>query len=508
MREIWHSFIRASAFLRKEIVNVLRQPRLVLTLVLGPFIILLVYGIGFREEARPLRTLFVATPDNALRPYVEQYATSLGPQLVFAGISEGLPSALEKLHQGTVDTVVVVPGSAPETIQRGDQAAFSVYHNEILPTLASYVEYTMNMYLNELNRRVLTGAIQRQQEQAAAMQEDVKSSLDAVDKVNRSLSSTNTVQAEQDVRALVQSIQAISPTLETITNTVGGPASDPLTSGSVAELGTTAALLLALQQDASALQHLDLGVTGQETQTLSRTEQDLKQLNDVLSTVRNVSGAVIVSPFKAETLSITGVKIKMTDYYTPGVIALLLQHVCVTFAALSIVQEDQLGSLELFQIAPLTPTELLTGKFVSYVIFNGLLAAALSALIVYVLHVPMLGSWGFYALEILGLIFAALGIGFLISLVARSTSQAVQASMILLLSSVFFTGFLQDIESLKPWVRVISWSLPATYGTQLLQTTMLRGQEPPSLLLVGLLSIGILTLVVDLALLHRRLKQE
>ncbi len=55
MREIWHSFIRASAFLRKEIVNVLRQPRLVLTLVLGPFVILLVYGLGFREEARPIQ---------------------------------------------------------------------------------------------------------------------------------------------------------------------------------------------------------------------------------------------------------------------------------------------------------------------------------------------------------------------------------------------------------------------------------------------------------------------
>ena len=209
-------------------------------------------------------------------------------------------------------------------------------------------------------------------------------------------------------------------------------------------------------------------------------ERDLKQLNAVLGAVQNVSPGVIVSPFKAKNLSITGVNIKMTDYYTPGVIALLLQHICVTFAALSIVQEDQLGSLELFQIAPLTPVELLTGKFLSYVVFNGALSVILSALIVYVLHVPMLGNWGFYTLEIVALIFASLGIGFLISLVARSTSQAVQASMILLLSSVFFTGFLQDIESLKPWVHVISWCLPATYGTQLLQTTMLRGQGPPA----------------------------
>ena len=35
--------IRSSAFLRKEIVEIIRQPLLVLTLVLGPFLILLFF---------------------------------------------------------------------------------------------------------------------------------------------------------------------------------------------------------------------------------------------------------------------------------------------------------------------------------------------------------------------------------------------------------------------------------------------------------------------------------
>ena len=33
--------------------------RLILTLVLGPFLILLLFGIGYRNQARDLRTLFV-----------------------------------------------------------------------------------------------------------------------------------------------------------------------------------------------------------------------------------------------------------------------------------------------------------------------------------------------------------------------------------------------------------------------------------------------------------------
>jgi hypothetical protein len=37
IRGLGYSLIRISAFLRKEIVEILRQPRLVLTLILGHF---------------------------------------------------------------------------------------------------------------------------------------------------------------------------------------------------------------------------------------------------------------------------------------------------------------------------------------------------------------------------------------------------------------------------------------------------------------------------------------
>jgi len=59
MRRIAKFFIRIFGFVRKEIVTVLRQPRLVFSLILGPFIILLLFGIGYRETPRTLRTLFV-----------------------------------------------------------------------------------------------------------------------------------------------------------------------------------------------------------------------------------------------------------------------------------------------------------------------------------------------------------------------------------------------------------------------------------------------------------------
>lgn len=106
------------------------------------------------------------------------------------------------------------------------------------------------------------------------------------------------------------------------------------------------------------------------------------------------------------------------------------------------------------------------------------------------------------------LIFASLTIGFTISLVSESDSQAVQYSMIVLLASVFFSGLIIRLESLLEPVRAVSWALPATYGIQMLQTIMLRGQSPEPLLLGGLGLIGVMFLFAALILAQRRLASE
>ena len=41
----------------KEIKEVIRQPRLLVVLILGPFLILGLFGLGYRSSPPPLRTL-------------------------------------------------------------------------------------------------------------------------------------------------------------------------------------------------------------------------------------------------------------------------------------------------------------------------------------------------------------------------------------------------------------------------------------------------------------------
>jgi ABC-2 type transport system permease protein len=115
----------------------------------------------------------------------------------------------------------------------------------------------------------------------------------------------------------------------------------------------------------------------------------------------------------------------------------------------------------------------------------------------------MLGHWSAIVLTVLALIFTSLGIGFIISLISSTDTQAVQYAMIVLLTSVFFGGFILELHTLWQPVRLISWSLPATYGILLLRDIMLRGNPVDLQLLVQFIVIGLILFIIAWFLLRR-----
>ena len=49
------------------------------------------------------------------------------------------------------------------------------------------------------------------------------------------------------------------------------------------------------------------------------------------------------------------------------------------------------------KVIHLSAAEALFGKYISYMLFGGVIAAILSALLAFGLHVPMLGNWWYFA---------------------------------------------------------------------------------------------------------------
>ena len=84
-------------------------------------------------------------------------------------------------------------------------------------------------------------------------------------------------------------------------------------------------------------------------------------------------------------------------------------------------------------------------------------------------------GYGDVAWVVVLLSFASLGLGLLISTIVDSERQAVQLSMLVLLASVFFSGFVLPLDQFITPLRIAAYSLPVTHGIQLLQDYMLRG---------------------------------
>jgi ABC-2 type transport system permease protein len=511
MSRIGSYFVRVFSFFRKEMAEMIRQPRLVLTLIFGPFLILLLFGIGYRDQARSVRTLFVAAEDNVLRENIEEFATGLGEHLEYVGITADAEEAVNLLATGRVDMIVVPPADVEILLRQNEQAVFTLYHNEIDPAQVSYVEYLGRNYIDEVNRRVLSQYAGEAQAETTEITPDIRTARENARLMREALEAGNASAARGYQSDLNQNIGQMAGSLESRVLFARILQSETGTTTGGSDLENMVGLLAALQASEAVdapiednRQNYDV-----EIARLSETEQQLAELEEQLIEFQSISPAILVSPFRSETRAITPLaQIDPAIFYAPAVIALLLQHIAVTFGALSIVRERLSGTMELFRISPISAGEAMLGKYISYMVMGSILAAILSALLYFVLGVPFLGGWQNVAIVTLVLLFASLGLGFVISLLAQNESQAVQLAMISLLVSVFFSGMFLDLRYLWEPVRIVSWMVPATYGTLLYQNIMLRGLGINLLYIGSLLAIGLVLLILGWLLLAREMRHE
>jgi ABC-2 type transport system permease protein len=501
MGNFFRGIIRASSFFRKEIFEILRQPRLVATLVLGPFLILFIFGIGYRAQSSTVRTLFVAQSNSPiLAKDIQQFGQSMDLMLNYVGVTDNLSQALNQLQHGQVDLVIVEPVDATTTIKNNQQAVFILYHHEIDPTKVSYINYLGWLYAGVVNQQVLRSFAVQGQADAVNLHTSLQDAHQNVSAMRQALQTGDFALAQQKQQGLVTNVDAISQAVGISlslldglqqTNGTSGGSSDPVKS-----------TLTDLSQNTNQLGDSTVSMDARLAR-LDKVDKDLTDLDTMLAEFQSISPDIIVTPFISETKSIANVQPSILDFFALAVLALLLQHLGVTFAALSIVRERNVGAMELFRVSPLSAAEALLGKYISYMMFGGVIAAILSALLVFILHVPMLGNWLYFTLVIVAVLFTSLGIGFTISIVSQTDSQAVQYSMIVLLASVFFSGFILSLDTLLKPVRIISWMLPTTYGTLLLRDISLRGIAPNWVLLGGLIGIGLVLMLISWRLMRR-----
>ena len=389
--------VRILSVVGKEIVEVFRRPGAVLSLILGPFIILAVFGLGYQGVKKDLQTVVVVDPASNLPKDVETYRSLAIRGLAIVDVTSDRSAAEQRLRVGEIDLVIVPPVDAVAAIEAGKQADLAVIISVSDPVEANYASFLAETMSAAVNREIYR---------------------------------------------------------------VG------------AEEGKAYAISIAGRN------------------------------------LSNVPPDVIASPTRAVLVNLAPVQPTIVGFYGPAALALVLQHMAVTLIALSIVRERSSGAIDRFRSSPMRATEVVVGKVLAFGLLGGAIAATSVWLLVSFLGVPMLGSPAGIALTIGLLLVASLGLGLLISVISDSERQAVQLSLLTLLASMFFSGFVLRIEEFQPAVQVAAYALPVTHGIALLQEQMLSGSITHPWQLLALAGIATALLLVSWVLLRRELRPE
>jgi ABC-2 type transport system permease protein len=386
-RDLWRSLVRVTSFLGKELRETLRRPGILLSLVLGPFLIMLLFGVGYTGARQPFATE-VVIPEGSELPRDTEFYQELAPgRIEVVSITADRERAISNLENGATDLLIVAPDDATGQLRRGKQTEILVAWNQVDPIYDSLAQLAVSTMVSALNAEIIR--------QAAA-------------------TGINLAESELGPR-----VEDLSPDL-------------------------------------------------------------------------------VAEPTTAVTQNVAPSTPNVVNFFGPAVLALVIQHLAVTLSALSLVRERLSGQLDLFRVAPVNALELLTGKYLAYALLSLLATAAVGAAMIYLLGVPLLSGYPLAVAIVLLLTFASLGVGLLISLVADSEHMAVQLSMLVLLASVFFSGFVLPVQDFIGPVQYFSWVLPVTHGIATLQDAMLRGEIFEPLMVVALAGIGLALYILSL----------
>jgi ABC-2 type transport system permease protein len=162
-------------------------------------------------------------------------------------------------------------------------------------------------------------------------------------------------------------------------------------------------------------------------------------------------------------------------FILPGLAAMLIQSLAVASAATAVVRERESGTLEQLLTTPARPLELMIGKLIP------ILALILGDMFiilgigVFLFKVPFQGNfWTFIWLAIL-FIVSSLGLGLLVSTIARSQKQAQQISNVLMLFSLLLSGFIYPRDNMAIVPKIIGSLIPLTYFMRIARGIITKG---------------------------------
>ena len=199
--------------------------------------------------------------------------------------------------------------------------------------------------------------------------------------------------------------------------------------------------------------------------------------------------------------------VRSRNFLVPGLIAVIMTLIGAMLTSMVVAREWERGTMEALMVTPIRIGELVAGKLIPYFVLGmgGMLLSVAMAL--WLFDVPLRGS--FWALTATSALFmlVSLGMGLLISVVAKNQFVAGQISIIItFLPAFILSGFIFQISSMPAAIQLVTHIIPARYYVAILQTLFLAGDIWP-IVLTNSAALAVM-MVIFLGLARRKMQKR
>lgn len=210
-----------------------------------------------------------------------------------------------------------------------------------------------------------------------------------------------------------------------------------------------------------------------------------------------IAGNTVSSPVVTRTLY--NPQLKSSYNFVPGILGMIFILICAMMTSVSIVSEQESGTMNLLLVSPVRPSTVIIGKLIPYFGLSCIILALMLLTSYTLLDIPF--SSGVVNVVILSVVYIimALSIGLLVSTLVRTQFAALVVSALLfMVPVVMLSGMIFPVDNMPRVLQWISCVVPARWYIAAMRKLMI--QELPmhyvASELVILLSITVVILTV------------
>ncbi len=213
----------------------------------------------------------------------------------------------------------------------------------------------------------------------------------------------------------------------------------------------------------------------------------------------------VVQPYNVKTEGVVSGNPSYFNFIAPGMVMLTVMMSVMTGLPVAISMEREVGTMDGMMVAPINRLSIILGKSIGQTVRGLLQGVIILALALGIFGVVIHGSIIIVAALLLLGVFSFVGLGIVMTTLAKDQETAQMMMMTLMFPMMFLSGVMFPLQQMPWYMQDIAKFLPLTYAADAMRKVMVLGAGVPAIStdLIILIAFGAIMIAIAVPLFRR-----